>query len=259
MGGAGVATAYGPDAQYWNPAALAQQEDVNEAGLLLNAGADMQVTKHVLEGIRNLTDMSHQYKALQTAINNNQPGSNESLSTIFEELNDIAKIIGNNMGALVNADAGVGFKIKNFAVSGRALGTGSILPVVDTRNINFNNGAGLMIGDPSASLSPTNQSAADALAAAIDANGVIMEHKNLLNATSCSNSSQLAVALIDAALSLGATEAQIAHAVGVATSNMEGASTILRLYTDADPATTYKDNETLAMADAGFSSFLPRF
>ena len=49
MGGVGVATAYGPDAQYWNPAGLAQEEDLNETGLLINVGADMQATKNVLE------------------------------------------------------------------------------------------------------------------------------------------------------------------------------------------------------------------
>ena len=58
MGGAGVATAYGPDAQYWNPAGIAQDEDLNETGLLINASADMQATKDALESIHGLTDMA---------------------------------------------------------------------------------------------------------------------------------------------------------------------------------------------------------
>ena len=33
MGGAGVATTYGPDAQYWNPAGLAQEDAREETGL----------------------------------------------------------------------------------------------------------------------------------------------------------------------------------------------------------------------------------
>ena len=61
MGGAGVATAYGPDAQYWNPAGLAQEEDVNETGVLINAGASLESTKNVLEAVSNLTDISKQY------------------------------------------------------------------------------------------------------------------------------------------------------------------------------------------------------
>ena len=42
MGGAGVATAYGPDAQYWNPAGLAQEDARQETGLLLEAGASAE-------------------------------------------------------------------------------------------------------------------------------------------------------------------------------------------------------------------------
>ena len=48
MGGAGVATAYGPDAQYWNPAGLTQEEDVNETGLLIDAGANSACTPEML-------------------------------------------------------------------------------------------------------------------------------------------------------------------------------------------------------------------
>ena len=119
MGGAGVATAYGPDAQYWNPAGLAQhEEDLNEAGLLINAGAQMEATKHVLEGVRNLTEMSNQYKALQSTLKNGQKASASDVEAMFQGLNDIAKILGHEMGALVNANAGVGFKMKNFTISG---------------------------------------------------------------------------------------------------------------------------------------------
>ena len=248
MGGAGVATAYGPDAQYWNPAGLAQDEDVNETGFLINAGVGLETTKNVLEGVSNLSEMSDQYKSLKDDIDHDRAISAENISTVFKGLNDVSKMIGKDMGALINADAGVGFKIKNFSLSVRALGTGAILPVVDTKNIQFNTGsAGLILGSPTATLSTQNQTTAQALADAIDAHNLFNPLKNLLNATSCNNSLELATAMIDAAASYGVTEAQIAQAIGVAIDNMGGASEIINM---ADSATgSYKDNETLAMAD----------
>ena len=118
MGGAGVATAFGPDAQYWNPAGLAQEEDTNETGLLINAGVSFEATKNVLEGVRDLTDMSDQYKALENAISGNQIANAENISTLFKGLNDISKMLGKDTGALVNADGGVVFKFKNLQSAG---------------------------------------------------------------------------------------------------------------------------------------------
>lgn len=247
MGGAGVATAFGPDAQYWNPAGLAQEEDANETGLLINAGASLETTKNVLEGVRDLTDMSDQYKALKNAISGGQQATVENINTIFKGLNDISKMLGQNTGALVNADAGIGFKFKNFAVSGRALGTGAITPVVDTKNIQFNAGSGITLGAISTPVSASNQSAANALAAAIDAHGIFNSLNTLFGGT-YANSTALANAMVNAAVAQGASEAQILDMLGVATSNMGGAAEIINQAAVASGS--YKDNETLVMADA---------
>ena len=247
MGGAGVATAFGPDAQYWNPAGLAQEEDTNETGLLINGGVTFEATKNVLEGVRDLTDMSDQYKALQDAIKNGQTATAENISTLFKGLNDVSKMLGNDMGALVNADAGVGFKFKNFAVSGRVLGTGAITPVVDTKNIQFNVGSGIALGPTTAPASSANQSAATALAASIDANG-LFDSLNTLFGSTYADSTALANAMVNAAVAQGASEAQISEMLGVATSNMGGAAEIINQAASATGS--YKDNETLVMADA---------
>lgn len=247
MGGAGVATAFGPDAQYWNPAGLAHEEDTNETGLLINAGVSLQATKNVLEGVRDLTDMSDKYKALKTAINNGNTATAENISTLFKGLNDISKMLGKETGALVDANAGVGFKFKNFAVSGRALGAGAITPIVDTKNIQFNTGTGLALGATTAPVAPADVSSANALAASIDANGVFAALNSLFN-NAYANSTALANAIVNAAVANGATPAQVAEAVGVATSNMSGAAEILNQYASATGS--YKDNETLVMADA---------
>jgi hypothetical protein len=248
MGGAGVATAYGPDAQYWNPAGLAQDEDVNETGFLINAGISLETTKNILEGVSNLTDMSDKYKNLQHDIDNGNAVSAENISTIFKGLNDVSKMIGKDMGALINVDGGVGFKIKNFSVSARALSTGAILPVVDTKNIKFyDGGTGLTLGAITTPGDATNISTAQKLADAITAAGIYDSLKILLNDTSSSNSLELANAIINAA-SGSATPEQIASAVDTAIANMGGAAEIINMAASADGS--YKNNETLAMADA---------
>ena len=248
MGGAGVATAYGPDAQYWNPAGLAQEDDVNETGFLINAGAQLETTKNVLEGVSNLTDMADQYKDLKNAIDNGEAVSAENISTIFKGLNDISKMIGKDTGAIINADGGLGFKFRNFSVSARALGTGAILPIVDTKNIKFNDaGAGLTLGSTTTPSDTTNATSAQKLADAITSAGIYDALKNLLNDTVSTDSLELANAIINAAAG-SATPDQIESAVDTAVSYMPGASEIISM---AGSATgSYEDNETLAMADS---------
>ena len=228
MGGAGVATAFGPDAQYWNPAGLAQEEDTNETGLLINAGVSLEATKNVLEGVRNLTEMSDQYKALQTALTAGSLQSAEDISTLFKGLNDISELLGKNTGALVNADAGIGFKFKNFAVSGRALGTGAITPVVDTKNIRFTSFSGSLT-DTTAQTIPARITASQILADSITANGVLAALNNLFGVSY--TATQMADAIINS-LPGSVTDQQILDAIGIAVDNMGGASEILNLYAD---------------------------
>lgn len=250
MGGAGVATAYGPDAQYWNPAGLAQDEDLNETGLLFNVGADLQATKNVLEGVRNLTEMADQYKALSKKIDGSDAAiaNAENISTLFKGLNDISKLIGANSGALVNANGGAGLKIKNFAVTARALGTGAIRPVIDTDNIKFKVGAtGLTLGATTAPAVAANVSSATKLKNAIDSYGLFTALNSLLGGT-YANSTDLANAIINAMDSYAVSTDVIANTVDTVISNLGGASEILDKYATASGS--YEQNETLAMAEA---------
>ncbi len=247
MGGAGVATAYGPDAQYWNPAGLAQEDDLNETGLLINVGADMQATKNTLEGVRNLTEMADQYKNLENAISGGQKANAENINTIFKGLNDISKLINANSGVLVNANGGLGLKIKNFSVSARAIGTGAITPVVDTKNIQFNTGTGLTLSTVTAAPSTAaNTDAANTLKNAIEKYG-ILEALNRLLGDLGYDSTQMANAIINAMDENGASPDVVSQTVNTVVENLGGASEILNQYAQATGS--YKDNETLAMAD----------
>ena len=249
MGGAGVATAVGPDAQYWNPAGLAQPEDNKRTHILLDGGASLEATKDTLDGVRELTEMTRQYKSLKNAITSGNKASADNIDTLFKGLNNIAKMLGNDMGALAHANAGLGITMKNFAVGIRTLGTGAITPVVDTKRLEFYTGGYTLIGSPTATLNPVQRTAAEVLAAAIDANGIFDSLRTLLNAGSCANSLQLATALVDAARSyVGVSDEKILRAFSDAADYIPGASALINLAGNAEGS--YKDNETLVMVDA---------
>ena len=104
-----------------------------------------------------------------------------------------------------------------------------------------------MLGDTSSPGSASNQSAAVALAASLDVNGVFTALNSLFN-NAYADSTALANAIVNAAVAQGASEAQILDMLGVATSNMGGAAEIINMAASAEGS--YKDNETLVMADA---------
>ena len=251
MGGAGVATAYGPDAQYWNPAGLTQEDDKNETGLLINAGVTLETTGKVLSAVDKLADMSDRYQNLANNISGNNAATAENISTIFEGLNEISKLIGDNMGVLVNADAGLGFKFKNFSISSRAIGTGAVRPVLDTQNIKFNTGSGLNIGtnvtDPSVG-DPSLSGAVSNLTQIITDYNLLSVIQNFLGNTTATTAGELASQLINVAIAQGASVAQINEMVGVVVENAGGAAEMLHQYTASTG--TYDQNETLAMGEA---------
>ncbi len=250
MGGAAVATAYGPDAQYWNPAGLTQEEDTNETGFLINAGASLKASENILEVVKNLTDMSDKYKDIQSIISSGgtSVATADNISTIFAGLNDISKLVNNKTGALVNADAGFGFKYKNLAVGVRGLGTGAVRPVIDTQNIKFNTGTGLSIGTNTSNPGAAYTTAATNLENVIHTYNLLPAIQNLLNNTTAGADEQaLAYQIINAAISQGATPAQIDAMVNTIVENAGGAASILNQYASATG--TYDQNQTVAMAD----------
>ncbi|MDR0646464.1 MAG: conjugal transfer protein TraF [Elusimicrobiota bacterium] len=252
MGGAGVATAYGPDAQYWNPAGLVQKENLNESGFAITGGVSIETAKTVLSSADKLSEMADKYKHLASAINSGDNPDAQDIETLFEGLADLSSLNGKNLGALINADAGVGLKIKNFAFSVRSLGNAGITPIIDTTNIGLGTqggGTGLDIGTTT-SLTGDSQTAADILAGAIDDNSLLAS-LNTLFGTSYS-SPDLANAFVSAALSAGSSAAEILAAAQAAAENMPSAASIIN--NAASASGSYKDNESRVMVDMGVFS-----
>lgn len=250
MGGAGVAAAYGPDAQYWNPAALVQKDGRNEKGLLFNLGVNAETTKTVLKSIDKFDKLSKDYDTLSAKIENGGAPTATEISALFTGLSTIHDLIANEIGVLANADAGLGFKFKNFAFSVRSLGNMGITPVIDTKNLGLGTqggSVGITLGATTTPVNVTNQQAADILAASITPQ--ILSDLNTLLGGSYASSQALANAFVNAAVGSGSTPEQILAAANESAANMGGAAPIINSAASALGISSYKDNQTRAMAD----------
>lgn len=107
MGGAGVATAQGPLAAYWNPAALGRPTS-NAYGLQVPFGVHAALTGSVIEGAQNLENLKNSANPSQTDINNaldklDQPGSGLRIDAGFGSDIKIGKV-----GVFLNGFSNVG-------------------------------------------------------------------------------------------------------------------------------------------------------
>ncbi len=249
MGGAGVAVATGAEAQYWNPAALAVDNE-DDKNLIIGLGAQLETTKDVATSIDGLNDLSNQYKDVSRKIKNGGDPTAADLTTIFKGLGDISKLTKKGTGIVAGADAGIGTKFKHFAVSVRSLGTVGVTPVVDAQNVGFANqggGTGLTItaGTPTAA----NQSSADLIASAIDKTGTFDALKTLLGG-SYTNSTDLANALVKTAEAYS-SPAEIAKMAQAIAGNLPQAADIIKTAGAANGGSGYENNTSHVMADAG--------
>lgn len=117
MGGTGVATAVGPIASYWNPAALGRETE-NSQGMQMPVGAHYAITGSVVEGAKDLQNLKDSGLAIT------QAKVDAALAKLDEPGN----------GIRIGADAGTKFKIGKvgFFVNGFADMAG--VPVVDRVN-----------------------------------------------------------------------------------------------------------------------------
>jgi hypothetical protein len=222
---------------------------VNESGFSLSAGASIETAKTVLSAADKLSDMADKYTHLASAISSNSAPNAEDIKTLFEGLADLSSLNGKNLGALINADAGAGLKIKNFAFSVRSLGSAGITPVIDTVNIGLGNVGGypgLNLGSTT-TLSGDDLRAANILEEAINDNSLLSSLNTLLGTNH--SSSDMANILVSTALSTGSSTSEVLAAAQAAAENMSAAAGIIN--SAASTSGSYKDNKSRAMIDMG--------
>lgn len=249
MGGAGVAVANGADTQYWNPANLAIISDKNNNEIALLLGAEIETTGKTLSLIDQLTQMADKYNQLAEKIDNNLKATAQDVAAIFEGFALIAELQKSKTGALIDLNAGIFSRFKKLSFSFRTFGTSGITPFVDTLNIG--------IGSPDSSGLPLDdfdvrsgyEQYADDISTAIDNAGIQTSLTTLLGLSDSTTSEQMAAAMINMALDVGATENAISIMTAIIVAKLPDAADIINAF--GSESETYDKNETQVLIDAG--------
>lgn len=247
MGGVGVATAYGPDAQYYNPALLATDEKENNC-VTLNVNAEIETTEKILKIIKQVQDMTGDYQDVIDKITNNKYADAQDVMSIVDTLAILQELDLKNTGALLNANAGISSKVKKLAISVRSYGGAGITPVVDKQNIGLGaSGTGIKIDNFSEPTVEANKNTATIIKNALDRYNLTDSVANLFG-LSGKTSEELANAIVNMTDSAASNIEQIKEMAEKIEDKLPNISDILNSMLSGG---SYKDNESQVIIDAG--------
>ena len=257
MGGAGVAAAYGADAQYWNPALLARDDDAARAvNAALNAGINTETTKNALDSLSTLSDIADRFSGIQQKIQSGGSATAQETADIFNGLSALENLASGGTGALFQADAGFGLRLKKLSFSLRSYGSVGVTPKVDTLNIGLGlnpGAAGLNLSNTAAPADPTLAQASNALQNSINGNNLTASLGNLLGMPGAS-SADISNAIVNMASAGGSTPQQVLDMANQVGGGLGGLAGIINGY--GAGTGSYKNNTSQANADGGlFTEF----
>lgn len=142
MGGAFVAVAEGPIAQYWNPGGLVKTE-ANVSGMEIPVGLTMEFTGDIVDNASQIGDLADQYSAMQTDQTNGTPINAEQIAAFTKTLSLMGDMNDPGKGAMVELAGGVNFKFSKLALSVNNYTSVGLSPFIDTTNIGLGSGTGL--------------------------------------------------------------------------------------------------------------------
>ncbi|MFH1896961.1 MAG: hypothetical protein ABH886_01780 [Candidatus Desantisbacteria bacterium] len=269
MGGAFVAVAQGPIAQYWNPGGLAMASSDTVSGMELPITAGVEMTGDVMKNASAIGDMASQFTEINTAQKNGSATNASQISafvktlTLLDDMNDPGK------GAMFEVAVGANFKLSKVAVSVNNFTTIGLNPFVDVKNIGL--GAITTTGTTSGGITmsgvsagtPTDLSynaARNTIATAITNLGGLDAISRLICGTitgitaqnsGITNDTTLANALVNQAITNGLTPAQVADAANQLNTYAVDAKPIIE---SAISGNSYTNNQSnLSIDSASFA------
>ena len=265
MGGAFVAVAQGPIAQYWNPAGLVKSS-ANVSGMELPVGVSAEFTGDIIKNASQIGDLAASYSAVQTAQTGGTAMNAEQVAAFAKTLSLMADMNEPGKGALIEVAGGVNFKFSKVALSINNFTAIGLNPFIDTTNvglgqINANASTGIDMGGVSAA-APGNAeqlAAANSLEASIGTIGFINLETLICGAGGCLatqtgnaiiDADTLANAFVNQSVTAGLTNAQITEA---ANTMVEYADELAPIITGASSGADYTNNQSnLTVAGASF-------
>lgn len=262
MGGAFVAVAQGPIAQYWNPGGLVKSS-ANVSGMEIPVGVNAEFTGGIVKDASKITSMAAKYSALQSAqktggaMNADQFAAFAKAVSLMSDMNDPGK------GALAEVAAGVDFKFAKVALSVNNYTSIGLSPYIDTRNIGLGNTTGvngISMNSANATTVPTDVATRNTIANAITTMGGLSTISKLVCGTAgcitsgnanITDATTLANALYNQAVAAGQTTVQIADA---ANTMSQYASQVAPIIAAATSGNTYANNTSnLTVKGAAFT------
>ncbi|OGR69038.1 MAG: hypothetical protein A2081_04005 [Elusimicrobia bacterium GWC2_61_19] len=252
MGGAFVAIAQGPIAQYWNPAGLYTSTG-NVSGMEIPVAAGIEFTGKTMENASKLGEVAKDYAAIQSKQTTGGAMDAQQMAVFAQSLPLIASMNKKGTGALLEANGGLNLKFAKVTVSVNNYTAIGASPFVDTKNIGLGSAAGItgvQMGGTviTAPVDPTNAASATQIAGAINTinfntiESLICGSAGCLNTqNSITTSAELANALVNQAATNGLTQQQIADAASQLAANAAAAAPIIAAAASGNP---YTNNQT---------------
>jgi len=135
MGGAFVAIAEGPIAQYWNPAGLAQEKQ--KFGFQLPISAKVEFTGVILKDANTLGDLANKFTKIQNAQTSGTDGAMDAdaMGAFYESVAAIKDMDQPGKGITAEIATGGLFKLGKIALSVNNFTSIGADPNIDTVNI----------------------------------------------------------------------------------------------------------------------------
>ena len=246
MGGAGVAVAYGTDAQYYNPALLVT--NLNYASdLSLNINAEIETTDKVLTLIDKVNSMINKYETIIEKIINKDYANAKDMISIVDTLVALQELNLKNIGATVNANTGLSAKLGKLAISIRSYGSLGVTPIVDKKNIGLVSSVdGIKIDNFNAPDTQDKRNAATTIKNTLDKYDLTDSVANLFK-LSGKNSEEIANAIVNMTDSAHSTIEEIKEMADKIATDFPNAEKLLKTLISG----SYKDNESQVLVDAG--------
>jgi hypothetical protein len=142
MGGAFVAVARGPAAQYWNPGALAKT-GIGSSGTELPIGVNVEFTGDIMKDAGQIGDMASKYSSIISAQKNGTKIDADQLAAFAKTISLISGMNNPGKGALAEVAVGLNSKYSKVAVSVNSYVSLGVTPHIDTVNIGLGSTSGV--------------------------------------------------------------------------------------------------------------------
>jgi len=259
MGGAFVAVAQGPIAQYWNPGGLVKSS-ANVSGMEIPVGVNAEFTGDIIKNASSIGDLATQFSALQEAQKTGAKTDADQMGAFVKTLALMGDMNKPGKGALAEVAGGANFKFSKVALSINNFTSIGLTPEIDVRNIGLDaiaGTAGSGVTFNATVSAPVNPDPAYANAATAIANAMTVTDYNniatlICGGTTCgsvTNKTELANALVNQAIANGVSGAEITAAASNITANIGAASPIIAAAASGNSYT----NNTSALNIAGAS------